>query len=109
MVAELERHRRGRDRTDEELALPADIEELHPEGRRCGEAREDDRRREHERRAEAAARQERRVEQLAVGLAGIVAGRRQHDCHGGECAGERSDRDGKHEPARLHQPPLDAH
>ena len=97
------------DRADVELTLAADVEEAHPEGRRCREARERERRRRDQRVAERAVVQERRVEEPAVTRERVVAGREQDEARGEEREDERAGWHGDHEPARLAQAALNPH
>ena len=108
-AAEVERDPARADCAEVELPFAADVEELHPEGDRRGEAREQDRRREDERRRERALGDECGVEEPAVGVDRAVARRRKHDRHGQERERDRADRNGDEEPPRLIETPLEPH
>src|SRR3954452_7587171 len=79
LPASRERAPRRRDRARVELALAADVEELHPECDRGREAGEDERRRRDEGRGERAVGRERGVDQATVRADGAVACQDEHD------------------------------
>jgi hypothetical protein len=109
VVAQLQGDRGARDRTDVELALSADVEELHPERGGGRQAREDDRRRENVGGSDGAARPEAGVEEPAVRRAWVVARPGEHDRHERERDDERAEGNGHVEPLRPLQPALDPH
>src|SRR6185295_1356469 len=105
-AAEVQAGGRSRERADEELALAADVEEPHAKRSGGGQARERERCCRDERLAERAGRQERRVDDLPVARARVVAGCRQDDPSSEEGEEQRAGRNGERQPPRLRQPPL---
>ncbi len=95
--------------TDVELALTADVEELHAKRDGRAEPGEDQRRRGDERGVEGLAADEPRVEDPAKGGTRRVMGDQKDDGHHPERDDHRSDRDRHREPLRLREPPLDPH
>ena len=95
------------ERAEVELALGADVEQVHPERRRRCEAREEERRRRRQRRRPRRAADEGGVEQPPVGVDRVVPGGEQHDRHHQERERDRAQRDDDVEPARLVEPALD--
>ena len=106
--AEVEARRAAGDRAHVHLALGADVEQLHPERRRRGEAGERERHRRDQRLVERAGLEERRVEHAAVRRERRDPRREQHDARDDERDENRAERDRDREPARLLQPALNA-
>ncbi len=100
-VAELEGDPGRADRAEVELALGADVEELHPEGGCGGEPGEEDRGRGDERRRERAVAREAGLDHPPVRVPRVVAGRCQHYRHHPEGDEERPDGHDDRQPPRL--------
>ena len=109
MVAELQRDPRGADRPEVELALGADVEQLHPERGGSGETGEQDRRRRDERVGQRAVAREAGVDDVVERRPRIVARRREDDRHDPERDRERTQRNRDRQPPRLLEPALEPH
>ncbi len=108
MIPEPERDPRRTDRSEVELPLGPDVEELHAERSGSREAGEEDRSRGDERGRERPVAGEAGLDDLAVRRARGVPAHREDDGHDRERDQQRSDGNEDREPPRLLEPALEA-
>src|SRR5207248_3419161 len=108
MVPEPDPRRSSDDRAGVELALAADVEQLHPEGDGGTEPGEEERRGGDERLVQRCFAAKAGVEKPGERVAGRMMGREQHERHHPERDHDRAERHREREPPRLRQPTLEA-
>src|SRR5262249_16401789 len=108
VVAERDPRGRAEDGPRIELALAADVEELHAERDGCAETGEDERRRRDERVVQRLLAPECGAEQRTEGVEGGMVREEKDDRDQHEGGEDRADGHGDRQPLRLHEAALDA-